>query len=591
MRLFAQLSWYFTREWRRYLGAVALLIIIAILQLVPPKLVGVIVDGVTEHRLSGQQVLMWLGVMIVIAVVVYALRYVWRVLLFGASYQLAVELREDYYRQLSRQHPEFYLRHRTGDLMARATNDVDRVVFAAGEGVLTLVDSLVMGCAVLIVMSTQISWELTLLALLPMPVMALVIKRYGDQLHQRFKLAQAAFSTLNDRTQESLTSIRMIKAFGLEDRQSALFASEAQDAGAKNMRVARVDARFDPTIYIAIGTANLLAIGGGSWMVMQGTLTLGQLTSFVMYLGLMIWPMLALAWMFNIVERGSAAYSRIRSMLEEAPSVTDGEKEVPSGRGAVQANIRTFHYPQTAQPTLENVSFTLKPGGMLGLCGPTGAGKSTILSLLQRHFDIDQGDIRFHDIPLARMQLDAWRSRLAVVNQTPFLFSDTVASNIALGKPNATQQEIEHVARLASVHEDILRLPQGYETEVGERGVMLSGGQKQRISIARALLLDAEILILDDALSAVDGRTEHQILHNLRQWGENRTVIISAHRLSALTEASEILVMQHGHVAHRGNHEVLVSQPGWYRDMYRYQQLEAALDDAPEAVDTEEANA
>ncbi|RKQ40905.1 SmdA family multidrug ABC transporter permease/ATP-binding protein [Enterobacter sp. R1(2018)] len=591
MRLFAQLSWYFTREWRRYLGAVALLIIIAILQLVPPKLVGVIVDGVTRQHLSGQEVLMWLGVMIVIAVVVYALRYVWRILLFGASYQLAVELREDYYRQLSRQHPEFYLRHRTGDLMARATNDVDRVVFAAGEGVLTLVDSLVMGCAVLIVMSTQISWQLTLLALLPMPVMALVIKRYGDQLHQRFKLAQAAFSTLNDRTQESLTSIRMIKAFGLEDRQSALFASEAQDAGAKNMRVARVDARFDPTIYIAIGTANLLAVGGGSWMVMQGTLTLGQLTSFVMYLGLMIWPMLALAWMFNIVERGSAAYSRIRSMLEETPSVIDGDKVAPEGRGIVQANIRAFHYPQTTQPTLENVSFILEPGGMLGLCGPTGAGKSTILSLLQRHFDIDQGDIRFHNIPLVQMQLDAWRSRLAVVNQTPFLFSDTVANNIALGKPNATRQEIEHVARLASVHEDILRLPQGYETEVGERGVMLSGGQKQRISIARALLLDAEILILDDALSAVDGRTEHQILHNLRQWGENRTVIISAHRLSALTEASEILVMQHGHVAQRGSHEALVSQPGWYRDMYRYQQLEAALDDAPEAAEEEEANA
>lgn len=588
MRLFAQLSWYFTREWRRYLGAVALLIIIAVLQLVPPKLVGVIVDGVTSQSLSGQQVLMWLGVMIVIAIVVYMLRYVWRVLLFGASYQLAVELREDYYRQLSRQHPEFYLRHRTGDLMARATNDVDRVVFAAGEGVLTLVDSLVMGLAVLIVMSTQISWELTLLSLLPMPVMAIVIKRYGDQLHQRFKLAQAAFSTLNDRTQESLTSIRMIKAFGLEDRQSALFAAEAQDAGKKNMRVARVDARFDPTIYIAIGTANLLAVGGGSWMVMQGTLTLGQLTSFVMYLGLMIWPMLALAWMFNIVERGSAAYSRIRSMLAEAPSVTDGEKPAPEGRGTVQVNIRAFHYPQTAKPTLENVSFTLKPGGMLGLCGPTGAGKSTILSLIQRHFDIDQGDIRFHDVPLVQMKLDAWRSRLAVVNQTPFLFSDTVASNIALGKPNATQEEIEHVARLASVHEDILRLPQGYETEVGERGVMLSGGQKQRISIARALLLDAEILILDDALSAVDGRTEHDILHNLRQWGENRTVIISAHRLSALTEASEILVMQHGHIAQRGSHDALASQPGWYRDMYRYQQLEAALDDAPVQADDEE---
>ncbi|EFO0999905.1 SmdA family multidrug ABC transporter permease/ATP-binding protein [Escherichia albertii] len=582
MRLFAQLSWYFRREWRRYLGAVALLIIIAMLQLIPPKVVGIVVDGVTERHFTTGQILMWIATMVLIAVVVYLLRYVWRVLLFGASYQLAVELREDYYRQLSRQHPEFYLRHRTGDLIARATNDVDRVVFAAGEGVLTLVDSLVMGCAVLIMMSTQISWQLTLIALLPMPVMAIMIKRNGDALHERFKLAQAAFSSLNDRTQESLTSIRMIKAFGLEDRQSALFAADAEDTGKKNMRVARIDARFDPTIYISIGMANLLAIGGGSWMVVQGSLTLGQLTSFMMYLGLMIWPMLALAWMFNIVERGSAAYSRIRAMLAEAPVVNDGSEKVPEGRGELDVAIHQFTYPQTHHPVLENVNFALKPGQMLGICGPTGSGKSTVLSLIQRHFDVTEGDIRFHNIPLTRLQLDSWRGRLAVVSQTPFLFSDTVANNIALGCPNATQQEIEHVARLASVHDDILRLPQGYDTEVGERGVMLSGGQKQRISIARALLVNAEILILDDALSAVDGRTEHQILHNLRQWGQGRTVIISAHRLSALTEASEIIVMQHGHIAQHGDHDTLAQQSGWYRDMYRYQQLEAALDDAPE---------
>lgn len=582
MRLFAQLSWYFRREWRRYLGAVSLLIIIAILQLIPPKVVGIVVDGVSQHHFSAGKVMMWIGTMVLIAVVVYLLRYVWRVLLFGASYQLAVELREDFYRQLSRQHPEFYLRHRTGDLMARATNDVDRVVFAAGEGVLTLVDSLVMGCAVLIVMSTQLSWQLTLLALVPMPIMALVIHRYGNLLHERFKVAQAAFSSLNDRTQESLTSIRMIKAFGLEDRQSAQFAADAADTGVKNMRVARIDARFDPTIYIAIGMANLLAIAGGSWMVMQGELTLGELTSFMMYLGLMIWPMLALAWMFNIVERGSAAYSRIRTLLAEAPVVDDGTQTVPEGRGTLALAIERFSYPQTDKPTLCDVNVTLKPGHMLGICGPTGSGKSTILSLIQRHFDVDEGEIRFHDIPLRQLQLDAWRSRLAVVSQTPFLFSDTVASNIALGNPSATQEEIEHAARLACVHEDILRLPQGYDTEVGERGVMLSGGQKQRISIARALLLEAEILILDDALSAVDGRTEHQILHNLRQWGEGRTVIISAHRLSALSDASEIIVMQHGHIAQRGRHEQLAAEQGWYRDMHRYQQLEAALNDVPE---------
>ncbi|EIC82347.1 SmdA family multidrug ABC transporter permease/ATP-binding protein [Serratia sp. M24T3] len=581
MRLFAQLAWYFRREWRRYLGAVALLIVIAILQLLPPKLVGIVIDGVTGKTLPANKLFFWLGLILGTAILVYLLRYVWRVLLFGASYQLAVELRQNFYRQLSRQHPAFYLRHRTGDLIARATNDVDRVVFAAGEGVLTLVDSLVMGLAVLIVMATQISWELTLLSLVPMPIMAAVIKRYGDQLHQRFKVAQAAFSSLNDQAQESLTSIRMIKAFGLENHQSSQFADVAQDTGLKNMRVARVDARFDPTIYVSIGMANMLAIGGGSWMVVNGHLTLGQLTSFVMYLGLMIWPMLALAWMFNIVERGSAAYSRIRSLLQEAPCVLDGTRPLSAERSELEVNVESFFYPQTTAPSLHDVQFILQPGNMLGLCGPTGSGKSTLLALLQRQFDVTQGSIRYQGKPLSEVLLDDWRSRLSIVSQTPFLFSDTVAQNIALGRPDATQEQIEQAAEMACVHQDILRLPQGYDTEVGERGVMLSGGQKQRISIARALLLDAEILILDDALSAVDGRTEHQILQNLRQWGSDKTVIISAHRLSALVDANEILVFTKGGIVQRGDHETLAASAGWYRDMNRYQQLEAALDDVP----------
>ena len=588
MRLFAQLGWYFRREWRRYLGSVVLLIVIAILQLIPPKLVGVIVDGVTEHRASNHMIMLWLGAMVLTAVLVYLLRYVWRVLLFGASYQLAVELRARFYRLLSGQLPGFYLRHRTGDLMARATNDVDRVVFAAGEGVLTLVDSLVMGCSVLVVMSVQISWQLTLLSLVPMPIMALIVKHNGDELHRRFKSAQAAFSSLNNQTQESLTGIRMIKAFGLEDYQSDRFVQVAADAGAKNMRVARIDARFDPTIYLTVGFSNLLAIGGGSWMVMRDLLTLGQLTSFIMYLGLMIWPMLALAWMFNIVERGSAAYSRIRQTLDEAPEISDGVSALPPGRGTLQVDIGSFTYPHTLQPTLTHIQLMLSPGKMLGICGPTGAGKSTLLSLIQRHFDVTRGEIRFHGIPLPSVKLDEWRGRLAVVSQTPFLFSDTVAHNIALGRPDATRRQIEQAAELACVHDDILRLPQGYETQVGERGVMLSGGQKQRLSIARALLLEAEILLLDDALSAVDGRTEHTILRNLRQWGEDRTLIIIAHRLSALHAADDILVLAHGTVTQRGQHRGLLQQPGWYRDMFRYQQLEEALTadpDAPEAAD------
>ncbi|MCT8343979.1 MULTISPECIES: SmdA family multidrug ABC transporter permease/ATP-binding protein [Photorhabdus] len=579
MRLFSQLSWYFCSEWRRYLGAVTLLIIISILLLIPPYLVGVIVDGISTASMSFYQLMVWAGVILVIALIVYILRYIWRLWLFGASYQLAVKLRNNFYQQLSRQSPEFYLRHRTGDLMARATNDVDRVVFAAGEGVLTLVDSLVMGCAVLIMMSIQISWQLTLLSLLPMPIMAIIIKRYGDQLHRRFKSAQGAFSALNNQAQESLTSIRMIKAFGLEDLQSNQFEQVAVEAGRKNMYVARVDARFDPTIFIAIGMSNLLAIGGGSWMVLNGVLTLGELTSFVMYLGLMIWPMLALAWMFNIVERGSAAYSRIRSLLQEPPVIEDGIGHLLPERGILDVNIKAFNYPQSNKTVLSQINFQLLPGQLLGICGPTGSGKSTLLALIQRQFDVTDGEILFQSLKIADIKLDEWRARFAVVNQTPFLFSDTVASNIALGRTDATQEQIEEVARLANVHEDILRLPEGYQTEVGERGVMLSGGQKQRISIARALLLDAEILILDDALSAVDGQTEHNILQNLSQWRQQRTVIISAHRLSALTDADNILVMQQGSVIHQGRHQQLAEQPGWYRDMYYYQQLEAALDD------------
>ncbi|QXB93142.1 SmdA family multidrug ABC transporter permease/ATP-binding protein [Providencia rettgeri] len=578
MRLFSQLSWYFLSEWKRYFGAVCFLIIIAILQLVPPRIVGVVVDGISKDTMPKKQLVTYILLMLLIALVVYGLRYVWRLWLFGASYKLAVQLRQKFYRQLSLQNQQFYLKYRTGDLIARTTNDVDRVVFAAGEGVLTLVDSLVMGCAVLIMMSVEISWQLTLLALIPMPIMAMVIKRYGDQLHHRFKHAQGAFSSLNNHAQESLTSIRMIKAFGLEDHQSNQFEQVATEAGRRNMHVAKVDARFDPTIFLAIGMANLLAIGGGSWMVLNGTLTLGELTSFVMYLGLMIWPMLALAWMFNIVERGSAAYSRILSLLNEPLVIQDGSHSLQPEKGPLDVNIIRFSYPETTRVALHDIQFNLQPGQFLGICGPTGAGKSTLLALLQRQFDITEGAICYQGQPLSEVLLDEWRARLLVVNQSPFLFSETVAGNIALGRPEASQEEIEQAARIACVHDDILRLPEGYLTQVGERGVMLSGGQKQRISIARAILQNAEILILDDALSAVDGQTEFTILQNLSRWRQGRTLIISAHRLSALVEADNIIVLSQGAMVIQGRHEALISQTGWYKDMYHYQQIEAALD-------------
>jgi len=575
VKLFNQLRWFFLREWKRYLGAILLLIIIAILQLLPPKIVGILIDLIIKKNMHGLQILPWISIIFIVAVIVYMLRYLWRVLLFGASYQLATELRVKFYSYLSQQSQKFFLKNRTGDLIARATNDVDRVVFAAGEGVLTLVDSLIMGCSVLIVMSTQISFLLTAISLIPMPIMAILIKKYGKELHETFRNAQIAFSSLNNHTQEILTSIRMIRSFGLEKNQSNKFDLITTNTGKKNMEVAKIDACFDPVIYLSVAFSNLLAITSGGYLVWNNQITIGQLTSFIMYLGLMIWPMLALAWMFNIVERGSAAWDRIYSIINKELYIKDGNKMIPSSPGILTVNIDKFYYPNNQIPSLKNINFLLKPGKTLGICGPTGSGKSTLLKLIQRQFGFNKEEILYHSLSLLDIKIDDWRSRIAVVNQTSFLFSESIANNISLGKTNASQKEIEEVAKLADVHKDILCLPKQYETQVGERGVMLSGGQKQRICIARALLLNAEILILDDALSSVDAQTENNILKNINKWKKKgHSLIITAHRLSALINSDEIIVIKNGMILQRGDHFKLVQENNWYKYMYYYQQLE-----------------
>ncbi|CAL4043786.1 SmdA family multidrug ABC transporter permease/ATP-binding protein [Buchnera aphidicola] len=575
MQLFNQLSWYFIREWKRYLGAIFLLISIAILQLLPPKVVGMLVDLVMTKKVNNMQILHWIIIMLCTAILVYILRYVWRILLFGAAYKLAIELRVQFYNYLSCQNAMFYLKNRTGDLMARATNDVDKVVFAAGEGVLTLVDSLIMGLSVLIIMITQISWKLTLLSLIPMPIMALIIKKYGTELHNTFRQAQIAFSTLTNQTQESLTNIRMIKAFGLEIEQCKKFDQVAKIAGKKNMEVAKIDAKFDPTIHLGISLSNLIAIIEGGYLIWNKEMSLGQLTSFIMYLGLMVWPMLALAWMFNIVERGSAAWERIQSIiLKNLSNNTSKNKIFTTEKCTLKIKINSFTYPKNKKYTLKKIFFTLHPGKILGICGPTGSGKSTLLNLIQKQFDIEDGDIFYNNTSLSIFETKSWRRRISTVNQTSFLFSDTISNNISLGKPHATIKEIEQAAYLANVHQDILNFPKGYNTQVGERGIMLSGGQKQRISIARALLTNTEILILDDALSAVDGKCQQKILKNINKWKKNKhTLIITSHRLSTLINSDKIIVLENGSISQIGNHYELMKEKKWYNMMYNYQKI------------------
>ncbi|EJY0697171.1 TPA: ATP-binding cassette domain-containing protein [Vibrio parahaemolyticus] len=579
MRIFWQLRWYFRPKWKHYVGSILLFAVISALQLVPPKAVGMIVDGIVDNTLETNTLIMWLLGLIVLLFTIYGCRILWRIWLFGASWELGTILRNRLYRHLSTQPPRFFERYKTGDLMARGTNDVRNIVMTAGEGVLTAADSVITGIAVLIIMVTQVSWKLTVMALLPMPFLAVIIFFIVRILHQRFRVAQEAFSSMSDMTQESLNGVRMLRAFGLENQEQQRFEDVVDDTGAKNIAVARVDARFDPAIQLTIGLSFLLSVAAGAYLVDKGEITLGDLTAFTMYLGLMIWPMLAFAFLFNILERGSAAWNRLQEIFDEQPEIIGGTQPLDNKPLPLHIKIDAFHWSKELPPALAAVDVTLEPGKMLGIAGPVGSGKSTLLTLLLRQHDLENGTIQFGDVKIKDAILPQWRNRFAVVNQSPFLFSKSIFDNIALGNPQATKEQVYQAAKLACIHDDIKKFPDGYQTEVGEKGITLSGGQKQRIAIARAMLLNAQVLVLDDALSAVDGRTEHQILKNLETHYRDQALIVIAHRLTALEAADEIIVLNHGHVTERGKHHSLLEHQGWYAEMFQYQKLEQAMEE------------
>jgi ATP-binding cassette subfamily B multidrug efflux pump len=578
VRIFWELMWYFKLEKRRYLLGVLTLLVVAGLELFAPYAVRHIVDSIAGGRLTGGELLRWAGLMLAVGVTMYVLRYVWRIMLFGSAVRLSKLLRNRLYQHFERLSPQFYHKSRTGDLMAHATNDIQAIELTAGEGVLTLVDSLALGSFVIFSMAVFISWKLTLIALLPMPIMAWATSKYGTMLHERFHKAQEAFSNINDKVQENISGVRVIKAFGQEEAEKREFRKLSEDAVEKNIRVARIDALFDPTISLIVGLSFFLAVSFGAKYVVEGTLTIGQLTQFTIYLGYLIWPMLAFGWLFNIVQRGRASYERVQALLDVQSEVQDRSGAVdlvPSGD--VEYRVKSFAYPDKEKPALSDVFVTLKQGQTLGIVGKTGSGKTTMLKLLLREFDVQEGDVRIGGMSIYDVTLHGLRAAIGYVPQDHFLFSATIAENIAFGKPDATREEIEAAAKVAAIHEDILSFPDGYDTLVGERGVTLSGGQKQRISIARALLLNPEILVLDDSLSAVDAKTEKAILDSLQQDRAGKTTIITAHRLSAIEHADLILVLSEGVIVERGTHQSLMKLGGWYHEMYNRQQLESLV--------------
>ncbi|MBU9722640.1 MULTISPECIES: ABC transporter transmembrane domain-containing protein [Bacillaceae] len=579
MRVFKDLMWYFKEQKWKYGGGILVLALVSFLSLLPPYVVGLIVDHIVENTLTQDILLRWMVILFVLAVTVYVLRYIWRILIFGSAIRLARLLRNQLYDHFSRMSASFFQKRRTGDLMAHATNDIRAIEQTAGVGVLTLVDSLTMGGFVIITMAATISWELTLIALIPMPFMAFATSKYGFMLHKRFAKAQAAFSSLNDKVQESMSAVRVTKTFGYEENEVTEFKKESDDVVEKNIQVAKVDALFDPTIQIIVGLSFFLSIVFGARYVVLGDLTIGQLTAFTVYLGLLIWPMLAFGWLFNIVERGRASYDRVNRLLQVKQDIVDkpGAVDTPP-KGNLDFQINEFSYTDDEGPALKDIFFHLKRGQTLGIAGRTGSGKTTLAKTLMRDFEIKNGKILLDGTPHDEYTLDALRASLGYVPQDHFLFSATIADNIAFARPEASYQEIIEAAKLAAIHEDITRFDEGYETIVGERGVTLSGGQKQRISIARALLADPEILILDDSLSAVDAKTEEQILHALRDVRRGKTTLITAHRLSAIKHADLILVLEQGVIIEQGDHAELMKENGWYRKMYDHQQLESLVE-------------
>jgi len=543
-----------------------------------PRQIGHLVDGLIARRFAGDDLLRELALLVAAGVVVYFLRVGWRLKLFAAAYRLGVELRERLYARLSVQGPHFFQGQRTGDLMALATNDIDAVEMAAGEAMLAGFDGTLTLVLVVAMMSLGVDARLAAFALLPFPFMALAFWWISRHVHAAWRLSLDHFGSINDHVQETLSGVRTVRALGLQARSQAQFSKLAGQAADASFEAQRWEAAYEPAVGFTLSAATVLTLGAGGWLVWHLQLTVGQLTSFSLYLGQLIWPMFAAGWVLSLLERGKAAWGRLQPVLDAPLSIDDHGTVAHVEPGPLAVRDVRFGYPGQPQPALDGVTLELEPGRTLGLVGPTGAGKSTLLRLLLRHYAPDAGRLQWNGVDLRDYTLVALRSAIAWVPQEAFLFSASVADNIALARPDATREQVEHVARLAAVHDDILRLPSGYDTPVGERGVTLSGGQRQRVAIARALLADAPLLLLDDALSAVDTDTEARILGHLREARVGRTVIIVSHRLSTVADADRTIVLQAGHVAEQGDHANLLAHNGWYARQWRYQQLQASLD-------------
>lgn len=576
MDIFIKLSWFFKKYKKRYFLGILFLILTSFANLIPPLALGRMAELLNQGKISWLDFFINVLGIIVAALFLYMFRLGWRSQLWGGAQILARDLTTKLYWHFLKMDRTFYQRHRTGDLMAHATNDITAIQFVAGDGVLALVDAVFTGGTTLIAMMIFVDWRLTLIAMIPMPLLALMARFLGTKLHEAYRHSQEAFSQLNNKTQESITGIKVLKTFGQAQEDIAAFDKMTYDTIRINKRVFKIDSLYDPLTTLIIGFTYIITIIVGGQMVQTNEINIGQLVSFVAYIASLEWPMFAIGYLFNLIERGSASYKRVMSLLSEKSLIKDQvDHTVDKITGNLEVNIDKFKYPdEKNRLALQKINFNLKPGQTLGLVGKVGAGKSTIIELLMRDFDNYQGQIKLAGKNIKDIALDSYLGEISYVPQDNFLFSVSIADNIRFAEPEASLDQIRQAAQEAALDTDIMLFPNKYDTLVGENGVSLSGGQKQRLAIARALIKDSQILILDDALSAVDAKTEKSILNNLQKCRKDKTTIIAAHRLSSVMKADLILVLKDGQVIERRTHDQLLAENGWYKEMWDRQELE-----------------
>ena len=573
-------SHYVSRHWLQYLLGIAALFVVDAMNVYVPQFAGEITDGLASGSMGMAGVMSLVWRIVFIGAVIALGRFCWRFFLFGAARSIEKEIRNDLFGHLTKLSVRYFNEHKTGDLMAHFTNDLMSVRQLLGMTVITAFDASVMLVLVLGKMIQYVSLKLTLVAVIPMLLIIVGDYFYGKIMHRRFRERQEAFSDLTDQVQETVSGIRVIKAFVQEQKELLAFAKINQNAQDKNLRVVRLRALVMPLLNMVIGISSLLTLLYGGYLAIHGEITLGQFIAFNSYIGMLVWPMMAVSECITSVSQGLASMGRIITIFDEKPDIVDDSqvKPIQALKGEVELRELSFAYPdQPKTPVLTQVSVKVKAGETLAILGRTGSGKTTIPTLLMRLYDAEDGSILLDGHAIREIPLKTLRHGIAYVPQESFLFSDTLENNIAFGVDEWKRETVEAAARAACIHDNIMDFPEGYATLVGERGVTLSGGQKQRSAIARALMKDAPILILDDALSAVDTDTERQILHNLKENRRGKTTIIIAHRISTIQDADHIMVLEEGRVAEYGDHAALLAHNGLYAKLYEKQQLEKQL--------------